>query len=122
MGTTVGTPLSAQDDDMGNNLEYSLVNASPYFTIGGCTGQISISAAGLMYSPSSPAYTLTVSVKDNGVPSLTPGSNVIVTINVKNLNDPPSFDASASSFVYTVGEANCLFHSLLLDFCCTSGA
>ena len=93
------TALLAEDQDAGTSLEYFIVSDSDWFSIGSCSGQISVKQAGISQDPQA-QYTLQVNVKDEG--GLTPAAPITVIINIKNLNDPPEFDAAADTFIYHV--------------------
>ena len=114
-GTNVGTPVVATDQDLPpQTLSYSITagNIGSAFAINATSGQITV--ANPLDFETTPTYTLTVQVCDNGAPSQC-GTGT-VTINVTNVNDvaptitTPSFSVAENSpngtVVGTIGVAD----------------
>jgi VCBS repeat-containing protein len=88
-GTTVGT-VTATDPNAGQTLGFAITAGDPQgvFQISATTGQITVANAALLNFEAAQQFVLTVTVTDNGVPVLSSASTV--TINVGNVNDPPT--------------------------------
>jgi hypothetical protein len=86
-GVVVGS-VSASDPDGGTNLTYAITagNTGNVFAIDPATGQITV--AGALDFETTPNYSLTVSVTDNGNPAAT--GQATITINLSNVNDAPT--------------------------------
>ena len=103
-GTNIGDPIVASDPES-NTPTYSLSGAdSALFSVGASTGQISV-GTGTVLDHESPAdsgndnvYELTVQVTDgknvDGSSDTSVDDSIIVTITVRNVNEPPEFDSS----------------------------
>ncbi|MGQ9927819.1 MAG: cadherin domain-containing protein, partial [Chloroflexaceae bacterium] len=86
VGNNVGTPVVANDPDVPpQTLTYSITGGPVPFAINATTGQITVNGA-LDYE-TTPSYSLTVQVCDNGTPSRC-GTGT-VTVNVTDANDAP---------------------------------
>ena len=103
-GTNIGDPIVATDPES-NTLTYSLSGAdSALFSVGVSTGQISVDTGTVLdfESPSDSGgdnvYDLTVKVSDGrdaaGNSDTSIDDSIIVTITVRNVNEPPEFDSS----------------------------
>ena len=103
-GTNIGDPIVATDPES-NTLTYSLSGAdSALFSAGVSTGQISVGTGTVLdfESPSDSGsdnvYDLTVKVSDGkdaaGNSDTSIDDSIIVTITVRNVNEPPEFDSS----------------------------
>ena len=103
-GTNIGDPIVASDPES-NTLTYSLSGAdSALFSVGVSTGQISVGTGTVLdfESPSDSGsdnvYDLTVKVSDGkdaaGNSDTSIDDSIIVTITVRNVNEPPEFDSS----------------------------
>ena len=103
-GTNIGDPIVASDPES-NTLTYSLSGAdSALFSVGVSTGQISVGTGTVLdfESPSDSGgdnvYDLTVKVSDGkdaaGNSDTSVDDSIIVTITVRNVNEPPEFDSS----------------------------
>ena len=102
--TNIGDPIAASDPESAV-LIYSLSGAdSALFSVGASTGQIRVGASTVL-DHESPAdsgndnvYELTVQVTDgknvDGSSDTTIDDSIIVTITVRNVNEPPEFDSS----------------------------
>ncbi|MEZ5455693.1 MAG: Ig-like domain-containing protein [Lysobacteraceae bacterium] len=92
-GTVLGGVV-ASDPDAGTagQLSYAVTGGSGQaaFAVNASTGQVSISNASAFNLGGSP-YLLNLTVSDGGVPSLT--DTAVLTINVQDVNDAPSFTA-----------------------------
>ena len=103
-GTNIGDPIVASDPES-NTLTYSLSGTdSALFSVGASTGQIRVGASTVL-DHESPAdsgndnvYELTVQVTDgknvDGSSDTSVDDSIIVTITVRNVNEPPEFDSS----------------------------
>ena len=90
-GEPIGGPITADDDDTVGTLTYTLEGAdASSFDIDGSNGQLKTSAA-LNYEATKRQYSVTVRVNDGANAEDT----VAVTINVTDVNEPPTF-ASAT--------------------------
>ena len=96
--TQVGEPIHANDVDAGTSLTYSIEPEHEWFTIGDCSGQLSLKKGGIPNTPN--VYTINVYVEDDL--GLIADTSVNVTINILNLNHPPVFSNTADTFVYYV--------------------
>lgn len=87
--TVVGTVL-ATDDDVGQTRAFSITggNVGNAFKIHPTTGVISVNTTAAIDFEATPVFSLIVTATDNGVP-VAAGSGTI-TINVTNINDPPT--------------------------------
>jgi hypothetical protein len=87
-GTVVGTVV-ASDPDAGQTLSYQITagNASGAFAIDAGTGQITVADPAALDYETTPPFTLTVQVTDNGSPALS--TSATVTINLNNVNEAP---------------------------------
>ena len=103
-GTNIGDPIVASDPES-NTLTYSLSGAdSALFSVGASTGQIRVGASTVLDHESSAdsgndnVYELTVQVTDgknvDGSSDTSVDDSIIVTITVRNVNEPPEFDSS----------------------------
>ncbi|MCK7594972.1 beta strand repeat-containing protein [Pseudomarimonas salicorniae] len=93
-GTTVGSVI-ASDPDAGQALSYAITagNVSGAFGID-AAGAISVANSAALDFETTPSFSLTVSVTDNGSPQLS--DTATVTISLSDANDPPT--ASDVSF------------------------
>ena len=101
----IGSPITANDPDEGDDLTYSLTGTDAgHFDIDEETGQIE-TLAELDYE-SKQIYHLAVSVRDgkdiDGNPDSTEDDSIDVTINVRNVNEPPVFAANAPTTLNVV--------------------
>jgi CSLREA domain-containing protein len=87
-GTVVGIVL-ANDPDAGDSLTYAITagNTGSAFAINASTGQITVNNSSALDFETTPSFSLTVEVSDNGTPGLTDTASV--TINLNNINDVP---------------------------------
>ena len=87
-GAIVGT-VAASDPDAGQALTYQITagNASGAFAIDASTGQITVANGAALDYETTPAFTLTVQVTDNGSPALS--STATITINLADVNEAP---------------------------------
>ena len=92
-GTAVGDPVVAVNEDTGQTLDYSIIggNFSNVFAIDGI-GQITVNNSALLDFESRPSYTLTLRVQDVGGTSAGATDTVQVTVNVNDVNEPPTLD------------------------------
>ncbi|QQL44668.1 cadherin domain-containing protein [Sulfuriroseicoccus oceanibius] len=101
IGSTVGT-VSASDPDAGDTLSYAITagNAGGEFAINSSTGEIT-TAAPLDYETTT-SYALTVTVTDDGTPSLSDAAAVTVNVtDVVEVTAPVIATGSASSITQT---------------------
>lgn len=89
VGTFVGDPVLALDPDAGQQLTFELSggNGTELFKIVSCTGQLYVAVGGALDFETTRAYSLIVSVSDNGSPKLTLTAQVLVS--VLDENEPP---------------------------------
>ena len=88
-GTTVGDPITADDQDAGDSTSYSISESSVPFSVDSY-GQISVSGAlDLTASP----YTVTLVATDSG--GMTDEHELSITVG--DINDPPKFDPPAQT-------------------------
>lgn len=85
VGTTVGTVV-ATDPDVGQIVYYSFIGASAAFSVGLTTGVLK--TAGSIDFETAASYELNLHVVDSGSPSLF--LDRLITVSVRNLNDPPT--------------------------------
>jgi large repetitive protein len=87
-GTAVGT-VTFTDPDVGQAHTFAITagNTGGAFAINPATGQITVANSAAVDFETTPAFSLTVQVTDDGTPALS-GTGTI-TINLINLNDPP---------------------------------
>ena len=100
-GTSVGTPVAATDPD-GDALSYALGGTdAAKFAIDASSGQLTVGAGTTLDYETTTAYRVTVSFSDgkdaNGDPDATADGNVAVTIDVTDVNEPPTFDEGAAT-------------------------
>lgn len=91
--TAVGTVV-ASDANAGQVLMYAITagNASGAFSINSGTGAITVANSSLVNFESTPSFTLTVEVTDNGTPALS--DTATITINLNDVNEVPVANAS----------------------------
>ena len=102
-GENIGGPVAAADLDSGDTLVYSLsgVDAAS-FAINSATGQITVGSATTLDLETTSSYSVTVSVRDgqdaegNADATVTVDDTVEVTINVIDVNEPPSLSGSSA--------------------------
>jgi|GEM_PF-4745070 len=95
-GTAIGTVV-ASDPDAGQSLTYSITGSTlpGALALNSATGQITVANSSLLNYEAATSISLTVSVADNGNPSLTASATVTVSLN--NVNEAPVMpDASFS--------------------------
>ena len=104
MGTSVGT-VSASDPN-GDTLSYSITagNIGDAFMIDALTGEIM--AVNALDFETTPTYTLSVQVTDDGIPALS--DTATITVNLTDVNDAPVLDNTGNMTLTDVdeGEAN----------------
>ena len=93
-GTVVGT-VTATDPDPGDTLTYAITtgNIGGAFAINSSDGEITVAAP--LDHENLAVYNLTVSVSDDGTPSLSDTASI--TVNVDDLNEAPSLANSTGS-------------------------
>ncbi|MCC7420189.1 MAG: cadherin domain-containing protein [Planctomycetaceae bacterium] len=99
VGTVVGTP-TASDPDAGQALTWAITggNASGAFTINTSTGQITVANSTPLDFETTPTFSLTVRVTDNGATPLS--AQATITINLTNVNEAPVI----GNFMFTIPE------------------
>ena len=87
-GSAVGT-VAANDPDVGQTQTFNITggNLGNAFAIDSGTGAITVNSSAALDFETTPSFSLTVQVTDNGTPPL--NGNTTVTINLTNANDPP---------------------------------
>ncbi|HEY0510734.1 MAG TPA: IPTL-CTERM sorting domain-containing protein [Thermoanaerobaculia bacterium] len=98
-GTNVGTPVTFTDPDAGQTHTFAITagNTGGAFAINAATGQITVADSTQLSFATTPTYSLTVQVTDNGTPALS-GTGTI-TVNVTAINHAPSFTKGADQTV-----------------------
>ena len=106
-GTLVGT-ASATDADAGQLLTYAITggNTNGAFAIDSSTGAISVANRAALNYESSPSFSLTVEVSDDGTPVLSATTTVSISLN--DVNDAPVLDNSGSMSLQAInmGQTN----------------
>ena len=87
-GSSVGT-VSASDPDNGQTLSFAILsgNTGNVFSMNASSGALNVINSVLLDFETTPVYTLTVEVTDNGAGSLS--SQATVTVNVTDVNEVP---------------------------------
>jgi VCBS repeat-containing protein len=107
-GTNVGT-VAVSDPDVGQTFTYAITagNGTGAFAIDS-TGKLTVANASLLDFETTPSYTLTVRVTDNGNPAKS--TDATITVNLSNVNEAPvvenqSFTVAENSVAGTVVHA-----------------
>ncbi|MCU0429182.1 MAG: cadherin domain-containing protein [Cytophagaceae bacterium] len=102
-GTSVGTVV-ASDADLAQTLSYAITagNTGSVFDINSSTGEITV--ANLLDYESTNAYTLTVQVTDNGIPSR--NSSATITVNITDVSNEAAPSISDQSFTVAENSSN----------------
>ncbi|MBW1699849.1 MAG: cadherin domain-containing protein, partial [Deltaproteobacteria bacterium] len=81
-GTVVGK-VSATDPDTSDTLIYSIIagNDNKAFSINASTGEITVNNSAALDFETTPSFTLTIRVTDNGSPSLSETASVTINLN-----------------------------------------
>jgi hypothetical protein len=97
-GSAVGTVI-ASDPDAGQTLTYSITagNTSNAFSIDSPTGVITVNTSSALDYETTPVFTLTVQVQDNGAGALS--SSATVTINLNKVNEYPVINNQSFSIL-----------------------
>ena len=97
VGTNVGTPVAATDEDNDDavDLMYSVNPASSRFGIDAGTGQLTVKTATDFNHEVKDAYTVTVEVHDNEAEAIRGKATVTVAIGITDVNEAPEFDSGA---------------------------
>lgn len=97
-GTVVGTVL-ATDQDAKQTLTYSITggNVNDAFALDSATGVLTVKTASALNFEFVPQFSLTVRISDNGNPQL--ATTIPVTVNLKDVNDLPTFTINTATFV-----------------------
>src|SRR5690606_25355363 len=87
-GTSVGT-VAASDPDAGQSLTYAITagNGSGAFAINPSTGEITVADGTPLDFETTPSFSLTVQVTDNGSPALS--TSATITINLTDVDEAP---------------------------------
>lgn len=93
-GTVVGSRIVADDPDKGQQTLWSITTQLTPFRVDACSGQLYVDQDRLDNAVKA-TWTLAMSVKDTGTPSLSLSCNVIIT--VLDRNDPPVIGKTALS-------------------------
>ena len=90
-GELVGTVI-ATDPDVWQTLTYSIVsgNAGNAFAIDESTGDLTVADSSVLDYETTPMFSLTVQVEDNGPGNLT--ADAIITINLTDINEVPEIE------------------------------
>jgi hypothetical protein len=91
LGAVVGT-VAASDVDAGQSLSYAFTggNTGGAFAIDGATGEITVATPAAVNFETTPTFSLTVQVTDDGTPSLS--DTATVTIDLNDLDEAPVID------------------------------
>ena len=97
VGTNVGTPVVATDEDNDDaaDLMYSVNPASSRFGIDAGTGQLTVKTETDFNHEVKDAYTVTVEVHDNEAEAIRGKATVTVSIGITDANDAPEFASGA---------------------------
>jgi hypothetical protein len=95
-GAMVGSLIQASDPDLGQRLLYTIADGDSFelFGIQPCNGQIFVKRANSLDFEQHSFYEIVVAVSDSGSPSLT--SSATITIEVRDVNEPPVFTTNYS--------------------------
>jgi VCBS repeat-containing protein len=87
-GTVVGT-VTFTDPDVGQSHIFTIVggNTGGAFTVNPSTGQLTVATSAALNFETTPSFSLTVQVTDNGTPPL--AGSAIITVNLTNVNEAP---------------------------------
>ncbi len=88
--TPVGAPIGFSDPEQASeSFTYAITagNTGGAFTIGAASGQITVANAAAVDFETTPSFSLTVQVTDNGSPPLS--GTATVTVNLNDVNDAP---------------------------------
>ena len=88
-GTNVGTPVTFTDPDAGQTHTFSITagNTDNAFAINASTGQITVATSAAVNFETTPSFSLTVQVQDNGV--VPAAGTATITVNLTNVNEAP---------------------------------
>ena len=101
--TAVG-PVVATDPNVGETLAYAITAGNPggAFALDASTGALTVASAAALDFETTPTFSLTVQVTDNGA---TPQSAAAtVTVNLTNVNEAPATPTDANAAANTVAE------------------
>jgi VCBS repeat-containing protein len=92
-GTTVGT-VTFSDPDAGQSHTFAIVggNTNNAFAISPSTGQLMVATSAALNFETTPSFSLTVQVTDNGAPPLS--GSATITVNLTNVNEAPVVNAA----------------------------
>jgi PKD repeat protein len=87
-GTVVGT-IVATDADAGTALTHAVTGGTGQaaFVVNSATGQITVANGSLLDLETTPSFSLTLTVSDNGTPQLS--DTALITISLTNVNEAP---------------------------------
>ncbi len=93
-GTAVGT-VSASDPDAGQTRTFAITagNTNNAFTINPTTGAVTVNNSAALNFETTPTFSLTITVTDNGTP--VKSGSATVTINLTNVNEAPVISAQS---------------------------
>lgn len=97
-GTTVTSVVTATDVDSSATLTYAIIggNTSAAFAIAPATGVITVANSAAVDVEVNPSFTLNLSVTDNGVPTLSDTSSIVITVD--DVNEAPVFQSEPYAF------------------------
>jgi hypothetical protein len=102
-GTVVGA-IAATDLDVGQVLSYAVTGTA--FAVDAITGQITVANSALLNFETTPSFTLTATVTDNGTPNLS--DMAVITINLADINEAPALGAIGNQTVDELATLNFL--------------
>ena len=89
-GASVGSPITFTDPDTGQTHTFAITggNTGDAFAINANTGQITVASGAALDFETTPTFSLTVQVTDDGTPAQS--GSATVTINLTNVNEAPA--------------------------------
>jgi regulation of enolase protein 1 (concanavalin A-like superfamily) len=89
VGTVLTTDVNA--GELGTNFQIVSGNTGNVFQVDPITGILSVRTAGVMNAATTPSYTLTISVEDDGNPTLSTTGTITVNVQAAGLVNKPYF-------------------------------
>jgi VCBS repeat-containing protein len=113
-GTIVGT-VTFTDPDAGQSHTFAITagNTGGAFAITATTGQITVANSEGLGFETTPTFTLTVRVTDNGTPPLS--GSAIITVNLTNVNKEPVANAGPDQTVVVFEATTVIAPTVTLD-------
>jgi VCBS repeat-containing protein len=113
-GTAVGT-VTFTDADPGQTHTFAITagNTNAAFAIAGGTGQITVATPAAVDFETTPTFSLTVEVTDNGSPTQT--GTATITVNLTNVNDAPVAQSQTETLAEDAGATTITLHASDVD-------